>query len=86
MKILRLFPLITLFAVGCKNDEPGGESAGSRPTPTVEEQAVIDELLNGQKIGHLLKGQISWFKEDQFQKGSLDRAPDLYLFYYTASW
>ena len=94
MKLHRLLPLIALFTVGCKNDDtvgcknddPSGDPAGSRPVPTAEKQAAIDESLAGQKIGQLINDKISWFKADKYQKGGLDRAPDFYLFYYTASW
>ena len=88
MRILRLFAIMTLCAsaVGCKNDKHDGESAGTRLAVSAEEQKPIDQVLAGQKIGQILVGRISWLHGEQFQKGPLDRAPDLYLFYYTVSW
>ncbi|YCM46474.1 hypothetical protein V2O64_10635 [Verrucomicrobiaceae bacterium 227] len=86
MKFYRLLPLIALLGLGCKNENSSGGPAKDRPVVTVEQQALIDQSLAGQKIGALLTGRTSWLKGEEFVKGGLDRAPDLYLLYYSASW
>lgn len=91
MKLSRLLPLIALLGLGCKSDAPADTSVdspptGGRPAITADRQTEVNEALAGQKIGRLLDGKISWLKDGKYQKGELDRAPDLYLFYFTASW
>ncbi|MGC6465391.1 MAG: hypothetical protein ACON38_05760 [Akkermansiaceae bacterium] len=86
MKLPYLLTLLTLFVVGCRSDESAAAPVKPRSVLTAEEQAKVDEKLTGQKIGALLKGKISWLREGTYQRGGLDRVPDLYLFYFTASW
>lgn len=86
MKRSCLLPFFVLLVLGCKNDGPKGEPVESRPSLESGKQAAVDASLSGQKIGRLLHGKISWFRGDAYQKGALDRAPGLYLFYYSASW
>lgn len=87
MKFHRLLPLIALLAIGCKSDSTSGSNpATPRPALGAEQQAAVDATLADQKIGHLLSGKLSAFRDDHYQKAPLDRAPDLYLLYYTASW
>ena len=88
MKIYRLFPLIAALALGCKSDDTTSDSGSAvlRPVLTADQQVAIDQELAGQEIGKLLSGKVSVFRDDHYQKAPPDRAPDLYLFYYTASW
>ncbi len=85
MKLPSVLPLLVLLIAGCQSDDEAAP-VKARPMVTPEQQAKVDQELAGQKIGALLKGKTSWLREEGYEKGGLDRAPELYLFYFTASW
>lgn len=86
MNPYRLFLFFALLAVSCRDDGPKGTGVESRPPLKPDKQVAVDASLSGQKIGRILQGKTSWFRDGGYQKGALDRAPELYLFYYSASW
>lgn len=76
---------LPLLLLSCQESDLSALSNRPRDL-SPEERQTIDATLATQVIGKELAGRTSWLNDEGFYSGSLDKAPQRYLLYFSASW